>query len=138
MRRTVYERNYVKLEGILGGNLKEVFEKYGYLKLKANGYMDLSVDVLSDNTLSLAHNYELNGDIVPDPDMEIEVNFDLRTVEALTMQNIFGYVEVYTYTDDGKKKGIYPERKKELNEFLSLWLKNLKEQKHSIAETRGK
>ena len=138
MKKLIYERNYERLEAFLGGNLKEVFEKYSYIKLKANGFMDLNIDILDNSKLAMAHNYEQNGDLVPDPDMEIEVNFEMKMIETLSMQNIYGYLEVYTFDEGGKKKGVYPERKKELNEFLETWLKNLKSQGHKITEMEGK
>lgn len=134
MKKTVYEKNFERLEQILGGNLKEVLENAHYLKLKAEGFMDLSVDILGKNKISIAHNFEMFGDIVPDPDMELEIDFDTKTVEALTYQNQFIYSEVYTYDENGNKKGVYTKRKKELNDFLSLWTKNLIEQKHKITE----
>jgi uncharacterized protein YqiB (DUF1249 family) len=134
----IYGKNFLKLETILGGNLQEVFEKYGYLKLKAPGFMDLNVDVLSKNRVSLAHNYIQNGDVMADPDMEIEVNFDMQTTEALTYQDNYGYQEVYLFNEKGEKVSFYPKTKKDLNIFLSQWLKNIKNQGHIIVEMKGK
>lgn len=96
-----------------------------YRKLKANGYMDLNVDVLvrAGNTMriAIAHNYEMNGDIVPDPDMELEVDLKMETVDAKTVQNIYAYSEV----EEGDVM-----MQKDLNEFLDLWLTNLIDQGH--------
>jgi hypothetical protein len=70
MTTEIYSRNFRKLEEIFKMPLKEVFEKFDFLKLQAAGFMDLNVDVLSKNRLSLAHNYIQNGDVMSDPDME--------------------------------------------------------------------
>ena len=118
--------------------LKELFEKYGFLKLQAAGFMDLNVDVLSKNRLSLAHNYIQNGDVMTDPDMEIEVNFDIQTAEALTYQDNYGYQEVYVFNEKGEKVSFYPKTKKDLNIFLSQWLTNIKKQGHIVVEMKGK
>jgi len=48
--------------------------------------------------------------------------------EALTYQDARRYDEVYP--EPGK---VYPLLKKSLNDFLTLWLTNLKTQGHSLA-----
>lgn len=96
-----------------------------YTKLTADGYMDLHVDILSrgnDTTrIAIAHNYIQNGDVIPDPDMELLVNFKKQTVEAKTYQNMYIYSDVQD-GDDALQV--------ELNNFLDMWLDNLIEQGH--------
>lgn len=132
---TKYNRIYKRLEQVFGFDLKEL-EKITYLKLEAAPYMALSVDVLQkENNLikiSMAHNFEMNGDIVPDPDMEVEINLEYKTAEALSFQNQYIYSAVYEYNDKGEKTGVRPLLRKELNEFLEMWTKNLIEQGHKV------
>jgi len=94
------------------------------------GFMDLSYDYLTEDNhnhrIALSHFYKQNGDLVPDPDMEIRVNFESETAEALTYQDTYRYDEVY----DGENVDI--KLKESLNEFLLQWLKNLIEQGHKI------
>ncbi|HDT14930.1 MAG TPA: DUF1249 domain-containing protein [Firmicutes bacterium] len=85
---------------------------------------------------SMAHNYEQNGDLVPDPDMEIEIDLERKTAEALTFQNALVYQNVYDYDDKGEKIMFKPRLKKDLNSFLKMWLKNLTEQGHTIKEEK--
>ena len=96
-----------------------------YVKLKADGFMDLHVDILyregDTARIAIAHNYIQNGDVIPDPDMELLVDFKNRTVEAKTFQNIYAYSEV----EDGNDA-----LQDELNEFLEIWLNNLIDQGH--------
>lgn len=112
----VHERIYQKLERLGVLKVKEC------ARLKSSGFMDLVIERLGDNHYSLSHYCEQNGDLVPDPDMEIRVFPDMRTAEALTYQDGFGFRRVY---EDGK---IDAAAKKELNAFLEQWLANLIEQ----------
>jgi len=138
MTTEIYSRIFKKLEEVLKMPLKEVFQKYGFLKLKAPGFMDLNVDILLGNRFSLAHNYIQNGDVIADPDMEIEVNFEMQTAEALSYQDYIGYQAVYLFNEKGEKVSFYPRIKKDLNIFLSQWLTNIKNQGHIVVEMKGK
>ena len=134
---TIYERNFLRLERIFGCELSEIKGK-NYLKLEAKPFMDLHIDILSrrENSfiISMAHNYEQNGDLVPDPDMEIEINLVNKTAEALTFQNALISSEVYQYNDKGEKTGVRTRLKADLNSFLELWTKNIIEQGHKITK----
>ena len=89
--------------------------------------MPLSVDVLyRERTrlcIALAHNFEQNGDLVPDPDMELRVDLENQTVEALTYQDQRVYQEVYPAPGQ-VRLGL----KASLNSFLSTWLANIESQ----------
>ena len=120
----IYETLYNKLKNL---GILEVRE---YKKLKSNGFMDLSIDVLTNNeefkTIAIAHNYIQNGDVMADPDMEIKIYKKLKCAEALTYQQDGLGIFQRVYSDDGKK--VNPRLKKELNHFLNIWLTNLKNQ----------
>ena len=99
-----------------------------YAKLSVSGFMDLHVDILHKNgnvwKIALAHNYKAGGDVIPDPDMEVTVDFDNETAQADRYQDTY----VYRVVDDEKSR-------KELNEFLVLWLGNLIEQGHKSVDS---
>ena len=121
----INERIYKELEVILG-DLNDLPE---YVKMKSGGLMDLNMDRLyhkdrdGEIVIALAHNYEQNGDLIPDPDMEIRINPLLKMAEALTYQDTYGYQEVYPVP------GMVNLRNKQmLNTFLKMWLQNLKNQ----------
>jgi uncharacterized protein YqiB (DUF1249 family) len=99
-----------------------------YAKLSATGFMDLHVDILNKNgnvwRVSLAHNYKAGGDVIPDPDMEVTVDFKNETAEAETYQDTYLYREA---KDDRSKK--------ELNEFLLMWLGNMIDQGHKMVNS---
>lgn len=101
------------------------------LKLKSGIFMDLNIDHLSHKdddrsiVISLAHNYVQDGDVMADPDMEIRIIPSMKMVEALTFQQDSTGTYQQVYLEDGR---FYPTLKKDLNDFLNYWLKNLIEQ----------
>lgn len=132
----VYQRNFDRLEKLIP-DLAEFIKKLGnHRKLKSGGFMDLSINVLSGNTISMAHNYTQNSDLVPDPDMELRVDLTNRTVEALTFQSSLAFQRVYVVKEG--KTYVYPRIKRELNGFLEMWLKNLKTQGFYPVSKAGK
>lgn len=135
-----YESIYAGLERLVGGDLYSWLASEQPLKLKAPGFMDLHIDILTpfegeDARIALAHNYVQEGDVMADPDMEIAIYHAGRMAEALTFQQDPGiYHEVYEYDDDGRKVRVNIRMKIELNTFLVQWLKNLKMQGHKREE----
>lgn len=132
MARPIYEIIYSKFEQVLG----DFTQLPDHIKLEASGFMDLSIDVLvreSDHTrISLSHYYSQNGDLVPDPDMELRIFPDLKMAEALTFQDTYKYQEIYS-----TPKTMNPRLRIQLNRFLNQWLTNIIEQQHKPVETKS-
>jgi hypothetical protein len=125
---TAYENIYSKMEKL------GIFLVKQHIRVKNGCYMDFIVENLGSPSedveiYSLAHYHKMNGDLIPDPEMEIEVNHKLKTAEALTFET-GNFGRRYSYKFDGlKKTHVYPAVKKDNNGFLQkTWLKNLKEQ----------
>ena len=101
---------------------------YTYARLSAPGFMDRHVDILNQKgnvwRTSLAHNYKVGGDVIPDPDMEAIVDFAAETAQAEAYQDTYVYRAV-----------VDKRTSKELNEFLVLWLGNLIEQGHKSVDS---
>jgi len=105
-----------------------------YLKFKSEGFMDLVIEKLYDTKIkglkatvySMTHYGKQNGDLMADPDMEVAVYHQAGSIEALTYQNDYAGVFSRVYNDDYTKMDT--RTKTDLNEFLSMWLKNIKEQ----------
>ena len=118
--KMIYETIYKKLEKL------GITELVKYKKLKSEGYMDLSIDILSDNEeekhIAMAHNFIQNGDVMADPDMEIKICKKTKMAEALTYQLSSLGIFQRVYPEPGK---VYPKLKIQLNSFLDQWLTNL-------------
>ncbi|MCL4781013.1 MAG: DUF1249 domain-containing protein [Gammaproteobacteria bacterium] len=132
MKTDIYTAMHRKLLRLIP-NLADIRE---HAKLKANGYMDLNVDILYKTEkytrIALSHYYKHpSGDMIADPDMEVRI-WNYGAVEALSYQDAFGYRRVYEDAEDGTV--VYPVVKKSLNSFLNTWLSNLIEQGHTVVE----
>lgn len=123
---TIYKQLLILIPNIWEMNLGENQTS------KATGFMNLHLDILAKDehstTISLAHYYEQNGDLVSDPDMEIKI-YKYGMAEALTYQDSYIFQRVYPEAN----KAI-PKLKKQLNTFLSLWLKNCIQQGHIFTD----
>ena len=138
--RTVYELNYSRLENLLGRPPSELDPETVY-RFRAAGFMDLVVEVLlpcaetGARVLSLAHYFELNGDLCQDPDVTVRVFPPDRDrpgmAEALTFEQAIPPIYHEVYPEPGQ---VIPSLKRELNAFLSTWLGNLKAQGHQRVE----
>lgn len=122
MPKDIYSQIFTKLDRLTHG-LDSFFARKGYLKLKSAGFMDLVIEKIGDNTISIAHYYEQNGDLVADPDITIKIYPDQKQAEALTFQNWISYMQVYP-----EENKVNLKLKKDLNSFLNFWLRNLKNQ----------
>lgn len=137
-----YQRNYEIISKLIGMDLEEWLKGEGiYIKLKADGFMDLHIDKLGGRRFSMAHNYIQNGDVMADPDMILEFSRrddGKRFVEPLTyQQDCFGiFHEVYDLDENGQKIKVRIKLKKGLQSFLTTWLNNLINQEFKVAERK--
>jgi hypothetical protein len=129
MRRTVYESIYSKLQQI------GIIDKSGkmqatYMKFKSPGLMDLNVDNLLNNRIAIAHNGIQNGDVMADPDVEVEINAEKQEAEALSFQN--DYLGIYqTVYEDEKCNN---KLKRDIAVFLDDWLSNIINCEYELTE----
>lgn len=130
MKKSIYETIFAKLQelGILDEN---GIMQASYMKFASPGLMDLHVDKLFNDTIALAHNGIQNGDVMADPDMEVQIHPASKSAEALTFQNDYLGLFQEIYPEPGKFR---PKLKQELNQFLNDWLKNIIEQGYSLVE----
>ena len=134
MAPIIYERIFKKLERIMG----DLSRIPAYMKFEAYGFMDLSMDKLYADwqsvTIALSHYFRQNGDMVPDPDMEVRIYPAMKMAEALTYQDCFGFRMVYPNPDEVNLKA-----KKDLNVFLNQWLSNILRQgfERRLGDTHG-
>jgi len=66
-----------------------------------------------------------------DSDTQVQIYPTSKSAEALTFQNDYLGLFQEAYPEPGK---FYPKLKKELNESINNWLKNMIEQKYKLVE----
>lgn len=125
--RSIYQKLLTLIPN-LPEHLK-VGKEYG--KSQSAPYMDLSYDFLHEDTpgeyiIALHHYFEMNGDLVPDPDMEIKVIPEKNIADAVSFQNQI----IYHHVDQEEKHR--EKLQQDLNEFLDQWLENALAQGHRI------
>jgi len=131
MKKTVYENIYTRLQQL------KILDESGkmqvdYMKFKSEGLMDLNVDNLLNDMIALAHNGIQNGDVMADPDVQIQIYPETKSAEALTFQNDYLGIYQEVYDEEKCNKSL----KKDLNEFLNDWLRTIIEvQEYKLAET---
>ena len=122
MDRQIFKDIFKKLQQI--GILDETgVMKASYMRFQSPGLMDLHVDNLLNNTISLAHNGKQNGDVMADPDVQVWIHPDHKEAEAMTFQNDYLGIYQEVYPEPGKYR---PKLKKDLNDFLADWLKTIR------------
>ncbi len=99
-------------------------------------FMPVHIEKLYDKDLagrkvgiySVAHYYEQNGDLVPDPDMTFAVSkVDPMYIWPMSYQNIMTYQESLWCGEDDKWK-INKRVQGEHAVFAGQWMKNIKDQ----------
>jgi len=133
------ERLYRKLDKLLGGIEKFCSNPEAYAKFQSSGYMDLNIDnqtwkvgkeLLEQGVvrISMAHNSVQNGDLMADPDMEINFSTSTKQAFAVSFQN--DYIGVYTPAEKTiNDKLCYDlDMIQSMNSFLEMWLQNIEVQ----------
>jgi len=124
--------NLVKI-GLIDEDANRRFEDH--VKLKSGGFMDLTVELLSEKEpfykLSMTHYGEQNGDLMADPDMEIMVDTEKKQVCPLTFRNDYVGVNQRVYDYEGNKNTALHI---DLLEFLKQWTENIIMQGFKLTE----
>ncbi len=129
-RRTQPEMNFSRITELVPHIMDR---RYRYASLHSEGYTDLSFEWIGEDRLVIAHYSEQNGDLMADPDMELIVDFEKKTMMPATYQN--DYLGVYQEVYSGEDKW-RPKLSKQLTSFLNTWLRNVEFQGHILKEAR--
>ncbi|SFD26723.1 DUF6908 domain-containing protein [Ruminococcus albus] len=94
-------------------------KEYAYMRMEAgDAYEPLSLEWLSEDTFSIMHFYDQNGDLMYDPDVVIKV--DATSAQAISFENSsLGIYESYT-------SGLFDQD--DCNNFVEKWLANISHQ----------
>lgn len=104
------------------------------VKLKAPGFMDLTVERLGEREVSLTHYGEMNGDLMADPDVVMEIAEDGSWVRAVTFRNDYAALALGGAANSDYRDGKDQAGLRSLNQFLTEWLGNIRAQGHRLQE----
>lgn len=118
---SIERRNYEQFEAIAAPLLSG---DACYIKYGTPHFMDLNIEIIDDNRYAMSHNYELNGDLMADPDVEFTVDKDNRLLypESYQQDNL----QFYQRVDKD------PVAAHQLNEFMDEWLNNIQKNQYKV------
>jgi hypothetical protein len=108
-----------------------------HYKLYLSGFMPLVIERLNSTTLSLAHYYTQNGDLIADPDVVFFTGYAEWVPIEITQPATYlvgrgplgGYQRVATLTPDRRAIATYqPKPQADLTSFTNFWAANLRHQ----------
>ena len=107
-------------------NLKQVGANF---RLDMPGFDRLCVERITTGCISVAHYFEMNGDLVAEPDIVFFVDFSGAWYPIAINQSITGWREYAQLDDAGIAIVRYkPQAQKDLAEFAEMWAQNIKDQ----------
>jgi hypothetical protein len=109
-----------------GVNLKQVGANF---RLDMPGFDRLCVERISPGCISVAHYFEMNGDLVAEPDIVFFVDFTEAWFPISISQSLTGWREYAELNDAGTAVVRYRHQaQKGLAEFAEMWAQNIKDQ----------
>lgn len=121
INHSIERRNYELFEDIAKPLLTN--DAY-YMRFTTPGFMDLNIEIIDENRLAIAHNFELNGDLMADPDVEFTVDKENKLLYPQTYQQ--DTLQIYERVDGN------PIRINELNQFMNQWFNNITDQYYIV------
>ena len=119
LARRNYENLYKIAKPLLDGDAH-------YMRFSTKEYMDLIIENIGDNKIAMAHFYELNDDLMADPDIEFVVDHENKYLIADSFQQ-----DNLAYFERANDNPIIIN---DLNDFTSNWLSNIKAAHYKIEE----
>lgn len=99
-------------------------------------FMAVHVNRLHGNVYSVAHYYEQNGDLCPDPDMTFLWVEHTQAWIPLTIQQWCGYREGVILNANGTIKAFRPRENRDQASFANMWMTNIKRQQGGLRALR--
>ncbi len=92
-------------------------------------FMPLCIEVIAQNLASVAHYYEQNGDLVPDPDMVFFTGYGVDNGWVpVSIQMAVGIYHQASWVEDGEITRFDMREQAEQTSFANMWARNLQEQ----------
>lgn len=100
-------------------------------------FMPVHVDRVGINRYAVAHYFEQNGDLCPDPDMEF-IKLDKETWAPVAITQVWGgYRKALELDENGDVSAIRPRELRAQTEFANMWMNNIKFQQGGLKALRN-
>lgn len=99
------------------------------IRLNLPGFDRLCIERIASNAVSVAHYFEMNGDLVPEPDIVFFVDEWGEWLPIEITQSMTGWTRVVEFNEDGDKIMRYrPDEQADIASFAETWAQNLIDQ----------
>lgn len=115
-----------KAQKILETLISKMEEGYAKIDNSQGCFMPVVVEDIGSNMISVAHYFEQNGDLIPDPEMIFWKGADGRFYPTY-LKNVFGD-HFSLFFKDGKPSRIWPHLQHDQATFAGQWMLNIKAQ----------
>lgn len=100
-----------------------------HFRLDMPGYERLCVETISARRVRVAHYFEMNGDLVPDPDVIFFITEKGGWAPISVAQSLGGWRSYVKMSPDGNGIEAYSrEGQADLADFAAVWAQNLEDQ----------
>ena len=100
-----------------------------YLHLENPPWMALSIEVIGEHLVSVAHYGHMNGDVMADPEMVFYTNtLDGAWVPVSFRNDYVGSYRVATVMTHSEVASFYPHEQADQASFANTWARNIREQ----------
>jgi hypothetical protein len=100
-----------------------------HVRIEYPPYMSLSIEVIGKNLVSVAHYFEQNGDLVPDPDAVYFTGYGIENGWVpVYLQMAIGTFYQATWVENGEVKSFDLREQADQVSFANMWARNLQEQ----------
>lgn len=100
-----------------------------HLRLDLPGFDRLVIENIGWNRISVAHYFELNGDLVAEPDVVFYTNEEGEWAPMGISQSLTGWRSYAGFSEDGTQLVLYnPSGQAGLAEFVEQWAENIQAQ----------
>ena len=118
LRQRNYEAIYKIAPEILDGTARIIKFEAG------EAFMPLFVEKVGDDHIAIYHHYEVNGDLIADPDMSFWINKDEKALHARSFQQDIPPI----YQQVAYNGTVNMKLETELNSFARHWFRNIQSQ----------
>jgi putative heme degradation protein len=99
------------------------------IRLDMEGFDRLCIERVTSNAVSVAHYFEMNGDVVPEPDIVFFIDEWGEWIPVEITQSMTGWTRVVEFDDTGDKIMRYrADEQADIAAFAELWAQNITDQ----------
>lgn len=107
----------------------DLTEKGSHIRLNMPGFDRLCIEVIAPHAVSVAHYFEANGDLVPEPDIVFFVDEWGEWLPIEITQSMTGWTRVVEFNETGDKIMRYrPDEQADMASFAETWAQNIIDQ----------